>query len=471
MRRILLVVAVLAGCGGADDDVAGDDGGVTPDSVEPAIAAAPSLLRVADPRLPGFDGWPLPFVREGGAGCRVSVGDLAIFDDCDPSWDGAGAPVGALTVEASVVDESGRALASTTVEIHVVHAGITSIQLASPERIPLFWPETMWEQDPTAAPWRVASYVESVEAPPPVWDDVARDPDDEATWNLPIAIVAGAALTPEVVVDGAFGAAEVRLVAPAVETPRAVERVDLGLDWRFEGRAPDGAWQPMPGAISTVHRIYALAGPPVLASDDVPHRAWVDVVDTATRWANGEALLPEEVAGALVEGVYYDLGLRYDNVEGASAYTWYAGDAFGEAQFDLSAFRTRQYGSTINCSDAASILETYAGMVGVDLRYHILLSEFGDGFDLNFIRAIGFDAFDETPFLGDRGAFRYHAVVGPASGTIFDATLALDGDGDATTAPHVVLLPVDLPQAQYLEALSSEYQDIVVQHDEKVRLH
>jgi hypothetical protein len=226
----------------------------------------------------------------------------------------------------------------------------------------------------------------------------------------------------------------------------------------------------MPGAAQSSHRVYALAGPPALGFSDSPHRAWIDVVDTVTRWVGGATADPLEVAGAVVEGVYYDLGLSYDVESGASAYTWYAGNQYEEAQFALSAFRAREFGSIINCSDAASLVMTYASMVGVDLRYHILTSPAG-AFDLNYIQAIGYDVFDETPFVGDRGSFRYHAVVGPSSGSFFDGTLALDGDGDAAQPPHVVLLPVDLPAATYLEALSSEYQEIVVNYDEKVRLH
>src|SRR5687768_7251844 len=101
-----------------------------PAPVDPSIAAAPALLRVADPRLPGFGGWPLPFVREGGAGCRVTVGALASFDECAPTWDGGGATPGALTVQATVVDEDGLTLAETSVEIHVIRVGITTVQLA-----------------------------------------------------------------------------------------------------------------------------------------------------------------------------------------------------------------------------------------------------------------------------------------------------------------------------------------------------
>jgi len=43
-----------------------------------------------------------------------------------------------------------------------------------------------------------------------------------------------------------------------------------------------------------------------------------------------------------------------------------------------------------------------ANMMGVDLRYHILDTAAGTGFDLNFIQPIGFSGFSETPFTSGR---------------------------------------------------------------------
>ena len=99
----------------------------------------------------------------------------------------------------------------------------------------------------------------------------------------------------------------------------------------------------------------------------MPHRAWVDVVDTVTGWVDGSTSDPMEVAGRIVEGVYNELGLRYDRDRGASFYTDYPGTWAG-ASFDASWFQDRAFGSIINCSDAASIVSAYANMMGVDLR-------------------------------------------------------------------------------------------------------
>jgi hypothetical protein len=132
----------------------------------------------------------------------------------------------------------------------------------------------------------------------------------------------------------------------------------------------------------------------------------------------------------------------------------------------------RENGRIINCSDAASILSSYGSMAGVDLRYHILTSRFGlsAGFDLNYIRAIGMPAFDDTPFDSGRGGFRYHAIVGSPDDRSWDATLALDGDTNPAASPFEMLLAQSLDPDRYLQALSSEPANIRTDLDDKVRI-
>ena len=94
----------------------------------------------------------------------------------------------------------------------------------------------------------------------------------------------------------------------------------------------------------------------------------------------------------------------------------------------------------------------------------------GNGFDLNYIRAIGFTDFDETPFTGDRGSFRYHAVVGPPDGTFYDGTLALDGAGTPTAPPFTPLLAEGMLPDDYLFDLSSQWMIVGTSMDEKVEI-
>lgn len=333
-------------------------------------------------------------------------------------------------------------------------------------------------------------------------DGVERD-----TFSLPTAWVAGSeieararlsssiAATPR---GGEPQAVEVRVVAPeglAIEGEDrftdgreivlstlgspvpAVGRYDVEWRFGFEARraaaagAEPGEWQPIPGGATTSHRLYGLVAQPIFDSSAVPYRAWVDVVDAIAGWVGGETADPDEVGAALVAGIYETLGLRYDTARGASFYTEYT-SGFSGAVFYLQHFLERDWGSIVNCTDSASILSAYANMIGLDFRYHILTNRAGlsVGFDLNYIRAIGMPAFDDTPFDSGRGGFRYHAIVGSRDGRTWDATLAVDGDGAPASPPHTLLLVQSLEPMAYLEALSSQARDIRTDLDEKVRL-
>jgi hypothetical protein len=322
---------------------------------------------------------------------------------------------------------------------------------------------------------------------------------EDDTYNVPTAWVSGAridyAVTLSADLAGAEGAGEptvmeVRVVPPAGlslvgdATFRddavvrfsgapviAVGRYDLPHDFGFEARRPGGAWQPMPGAFSVTLRMYGLAGTPVFARTTIPHRPWVDVVDTVTRWVGGASRDQAGVGAAIVRGVYLYLesGLRYDTRSGASAYSSYLSGWSGGV-FDAQAFQERRYGSVINCSDAASIVSAFANMVGLDFRYRILTHRSADGFRLNYLQAIGSPEFRPSPFDSGRSYFRYHAIVNSRDVRTWDATLAVDGDGVPSSAPFTQLLVQGLDPMAYLEALSPEAANIVTQMDDLVRI-
>lgn len=227
----------------------------------------------------------------------------------------------------------------------------------------------------------------------------------------------------------------------------AVDRVDLALKWRFEAQTADG-FRPIPGATqeATV-RLYGVLGN--AQGSAAPNLPWVAVVDAATAKVAGKTADPAEVRKTLVQLVYEELGLRYDRKNGQSFYTTYTSSYVG-ARFDLGAFLLRSRGSIVNCTDCASILSTYANMVGVKLHYAIV----GFSFSLNPIMGIGSTTFG-SPFDSGRLAFNYHAVTTPdATKTIDDATLALDGDVDPKAAPQSKLLVQDVNGSEYLTRLS-----------------
>lgn len=458
----------------------------------------------------------------------VSLGELdgAIAGGaCTAVWNGtdaSGAVVAPGMVEATATLTRGSDTASATSDVEVLRLGVSEVRLGGDARVALLYSRLdglrfgYHEVPATEVPWRLApDAAESGGTPleladgtprekPMPWEDLESPPLDGAqpdgierdTFSLPTAWVAGA--TPDVGVTFTTAHAggvstptvEVRVVAPeglslldeglvedgadasfeATSSPvPAVGRYDVTWAWTFEARrSAADAWVALPGRFETTHRLYGLVAEPSFDYPDVPHRAWVDVVDRIAGWVDGASADPDEVASQIVAGVYTELGLEYDRQAGASHYTSY-GSGFTRATFELSRFAHTENGTVINCSDAASIVSAYANMVGIDLRYHILQHQRLDRFELNWLAAIGFD-FAPSPFLSGRSAFRYHAVTGPLDTNIFDATLAVDGDADPGSAPNELLLVQNLTETEYLMRLSPEPDQIRVYIDEKVRL-
>ncbi len=243
------------------------------------------------------------------------------------------------------------------------------------------------------------------------------------------------------------GKQTIRLATSPVPT---VGRYDVTLKWHFEAKGPTG-WVNVVGTEQTaVIRLYGVLGNTTGTS--VPNMPWVAVVDKSVTAAKGKTTAAE-VRAALVKEIYENFGLFYDRKSGASAYTGYSG--WASAAFELGLFISRSRGSIVNCTDCASILSTYANMVGAKLHYAIIRGASGaPGFSLNPIMGIGATTFG-SPFDSGRFSFSYHAVTTQDSTvTINDATLALDGDSDPTVNPHTKLLVQDIAGKEYLTRLS-----------------
>lgn len=527
----------------------------------PRLAPSDAMLRAADPRMPGFEGWPLVFdatghdrpdlersldVRRGGEVLRVLEPDVGP-DRLAAVWDGRDAE-GAL-VEAGPARVVARVwrrtrgpseAVSAFLDVDVVRVGIVEVQLAAGDaghRAPLLYRKTagvlggFHEVAADAAPWRMAPDATEPDGataldladgtprtPPAIWDDLLSPPLDPGApdgieadaFNLPTAWVAGSPvdvavtvsfeaagspaggrprggtlelLPPEGLVAAgdahlgeapqvAFRAAEARPLVPGVG------RFDVTWRWTFRYVADDGAAHLLPGHVETTHRLYGLAGEPTFAADGVPHRPWVDVVDLVAGWIGGATAAPDAVAGAIVGGVYDGLGLAYDRASGADAYIRFPGTWNG-ATVDLSRFQDRVNGSIVNCSDNAGIVSAYANMMGIDVRYQIVRRQFIYGFDLHPTQPIGSSEFLPSPFLSGRASFRFHAITetplddpeaDPLERLVFDSTLAVDGDEDPTSAPHVEQLVDGLTRQTYLSALSPDWEELTVFVDEKMRI-
>lgn len=402
------------------------------------------------------------------------------------SWNGRDdtgvlAPVGSYSVQADLLDLDGAVLASAASTFYIVRVGVLGGTLGGGDtsgvgRIPMIWhrgnnaPGNYWLEDNDDPTFEIEAIDDGTTATalPALWEDLDAPPETHVGTVLPAAYPFDATPTFALEISGEFGDAPVQLTlegwgaaldvapgdvaqftseAPLAAGPSVVEE-SLTLSWTVD--TGDGGEPVIVGTQSLPLRFYALLAEPVFEEEGLPYAPWVAAIDPALRAIAGVEGTDEAVTAALTEWVYRDLGLAYDTQYGASAYTAYSGRSYNNAVFDFTSFLGRTNGSTVNCSDCASILEAYADMLGADLEYTIILQNF----DLNFIKAIGGEDYTHCPFGPSGCGFSYHAVTTPNdAATIYDATLALDGDEDPGSGPYTELLVQDIDGAEYLERL------------------
>jgi hypothetical protein len=233
-------------------------------------------------------------------------------------------------------------------------------------------------------------------------------------------------------------------------------------EWRWQYRRhPSSKWKDIQ---VTRHRVYVVLDIPTGPWQQSPYDPsnvqlpWTEVLDHSCSWALGATALDGAAAG-ITRGVN-NLGpavITYDCPNGGSSHYSWANidwtDTFIAGGFDCTAFLDRLKGgsgngSYVNCSDCATIVSTFANILGCDLW----ASRMGIGFfHLNDILGIGSNVW-QPPCQGIdswSGGFGYHEVAWKGGCTadddVFDACLQVDGDADPTDhTSHMPLLPIDL---------------------------
>lgn len=195
------------------------------------------------------------------------------------------------------------------------------------------------------------------------------------------------------------------------------------------------------------HKIYLVLSQPTepwsILKDPFNQTApWVDVLEIACQWAQGAQDTIQ--AASMITKALNDLGgrrLTYDALVGAPHYT-----VLGVPRFLCEAFMDRLRGGPgagplVNCSDCATIVSTFANILGCDL-WQSKMGLVAPQFRLNPILGIGSQSFS-TLF----GGFGFHEVAWTgdctALDTVYDACLQTDADADPTTSPHLPSLPVN----------------------------
>lgn len=461
------VLPVLIACAPGSSDLKRGDPGDAPGSI--AVDAQPAF----DPlrgelawSVSGMAGLPVTVaVLDGDAELWSTEGTLSGSGALTGTWAPDQAPqAGLLTVRAT----QGRLQA--TDDFAVVRPGLSAARFDDPDRLPLYWRGGQQLQD-AAAPVATSSDVERF---PEVSEDIVAAPDDgtsepvayafdarpQLTLTVPQATDLGGTglehATVEVSLEGWAAVGDARMtpggsVTLQLEEPLSdtVGLTDVDLDLVFY--AVDGQDRFEIGHQSLPVRIYRLLGPQTTGFDTDDANPWVAAIDPALRAIDGTPAQPDPVVDALVEWIYRDLGLVYDTAAGASFYSEYGGFSWDEPHFFLSDFLVRRNGDVVNCSDSGNILATHANMLGAELVHLVILQNF----QLNEIQAIGHTTFTSCPFGPWGCGFSYHAVTTSSvtADTIWDTTLALDGDSDPGSSPSVELLVQSIPGPEYLDRL------------------
>jgi hypothetical protein len=237
--------------------------------------------------------------------------------------------------------------------------------------------------------------------------------------------------------------------------PSGILRQDIQWDWFY--KSTDETWVSMG---SSSHRVYLVLDTPFLPwlqpptpPASVTQLPWVDALDQACVWAEGK-LNPLDAATAVTQAVNNNLGLTYDISHGASKYTQAVGPTSWFLCTAFLAFINHQpegKGNVVNCTDCATIVSSFANLLGCQLAAAVMASP--GGFLCNKIIAIGGGTLWSYPFP-PANRFAYHEVAWTGAfkhgDQIFDACLLADHsdnpwDWSDPVLPHTPLLPAKRP--------------------------
>jgi len=215
--------------------------------------------------------------------------------------------------------------------------------------------------------------------------------------------------------------------------------------WKWQYRLTSGS--PWIDIDTTRHKIYVVLEIPkepwkqtpyVATNDQLP---WTDVLDYSCWWAKGSK--DRDTASGKITEMVNALGssvIEYDCPGGGA--THYAWPDFNCTEFLERVKGGLGLGKYVNCTDCATVVSTFANILGCDLWQ----SRMGYGFALNEILAIGSSVWQSA--CGWSG-FSYHEVAWKGTcgvdDEVFDACLKVDGDSDPTGGPpHTPLLPANM---------------------------
>ncbi|MCL1976064.1 MAG: hypothetical protein FWG61_07900 [Firmicutes bacterium] len=234
-----------------------------------------------------------------------------------------------------------------------------------------------------------------------------------------------------------------------------------------------GDWVKMGNVIATVYFIPSNPNLPwVIVKADSNQNPWTDALDMVLNWQVKGMSDTKEISKKITKYLYNSINFKYDVIQfdsrgkptgEGSGRSLYSGYGFFEcSQFIKDVNDKKEILG--NCSDCATIVSTFANLLGSDL-YQVRFEGRG-GFKCNKIKSIGYDSIWQYPFpknsKGDyipvtntkdavSGAFGYHEIAfdGDVKYTdkIFDACLKVNKD--VLKGSYNELLPLDMQFALF----------------------
>jgi len=222
---------------------------------------------------------------------------------------------------------------------------------------------------------------------------------------------------PRTVVFNAQGQSQI--LPFTIPAPRFADfGVNVGTgSWRWEFRVQAGGnWIPFE---TTAHQIYVVVNTPVDPWDS--ETPWTEVLDRACVWANGAQT--EDDAASRITREVHRLG------ESQPPTVTYARDpTYAHGTFDCSGFLELLRNGVgtaqaINCEDCATIVSTFANILGANLFQGVM----GYGIGTHYINLIGQPKWTRPGFPKHVVAWKDPCL---AADPVFDACLKFDTDGD-----------------------------------------
>ena len=216
------------------------------------------------------------------------------------------------------------------------------------------------------------------------------------------------------------------------------------ITWLWQFLAPGSTvWQTF---ASTKHRIYTVLdapGPPWTQGTPAASQShpWIDALEVVCEWCRGITTL-DTAADRITQRLFWT---------GPATFRYACGSAlpyYAYADFDLTATLERIRGGVgngpdVNCTDCASIVSTFANLIG----HRLGQQEFGWGLSNGVLQLIG-----STAWSSCVGPFGFHEVAWEGTGAntdrVWDACAAVDGDADPGSPPHTQEVPTGLPFAE-----------------------